>query len=270
MLLKRLTAFLMCIITVSATVYSVFTYRFFDKPLSEAQKEAFCKEISLPDGFLLTASADSFDAVRNSDESVLSNFKSGSYAIELNVAFTDDSVPVLADGYEYVTDKAVTLESVFSLLKNKTYLRYIINITEQADYSVFNRIVEEYSLTERIIISGFTVDELDLMMTGLYSYSACVDINVDGDLSDPEYCRTLVDEISNYTPFAMRLSVEDVTKEFADAVTENHIVSLFIDNVDSSYDMFYALSLNPGGIISKDPHKLYSILVEQDLLDYKR
>lgn len=270
MLLKRITALLMCLITVGATIYYAFSYRFFDKILSSEQKEAFCKETSLPDGFLLAASSESFDSVKNSDESLQSNLKSGSYALELNVAFTDKGIPVLADGSEYVTDDAVTLESVFSRFKNKDYLRYIINITEQTDYTVLNQLTKKFDLIDRIIISGFSFDSLDFMMNQLYSYSVCLDIDEFGNLSDIEYCRELIDEISNYSPFAIRMSIDEVTKEFADAINENQIITLIIDNVDSTYDMYYALSLNPGGIISKDPHKFYSILVEHDFLDYKR
>lgn len=270
MLIKRLTALFMCLIVIAATAYYAFTFRFFDKPLTEEQKEAFCKETSLPDGFILAASSYSFDEIKNSEESVLSNFKSGSFTIELDVAFNDNGIPVLADGAEYVTDNAVTLDSVFERFKNKKYLHYIINITEKTDYTEFNKTVQKYSLADRIIISGFTADELEFMMKQLYSYSVCLDITDSGNFSDIEYCREFSDETANFSPFAIRLSVDDITKELADTINESHNFSVIIDNVDSEYDMYFALSLNPGGIISKDPYKFYSILVERDFLDYKR
>jgi len=270
MLIKRLLAIFMCLIVVGATVRYAFTFRFFDKPLSDEQKEAFCKETSLPDGFILAASSYSFDEIKNSEESVLSNFKSGSFALELNVAFNDNGIPVLADGKEYVTDDAVTLESVFERFKNQKHLRYIINITEKIDYTKFNQTVQKFDLTDRIIISNFSVSDLDFVMKQLYSYSVCLDIPNTGDFSDKDYCREFADDIANYSPFAVRLSVDDITKELADTINESNNFSLIIDDVDSSYDMYFALSLNPGGIISKDPYKFYSILVEQDFLDYKR
>ena len=269
MLLKRITAALLGLIIVGATVYYACSYQFFDKNLTEEQKEAFCKQTSLPDKFLLAASSNSFDAVKNSDESVISNFKSGSYAIELDVAFTKEGVPVLADGREFVTDEAVTLESVFKRFKGKDHLKYIINITEQTDYTKFNELVKKFNLTSSIIISGFSVNDFDFMMNQLY-YPVCLNLDIEGDLTDIEYCYTLIDELGNYSPFAIRLSIDELTTEFSNALIENQLVALIIDDVDSEYDMYYALSLNPNGIISKDPHTFYSILVEHDFLDYKR
>ena len=270
MLLKRLTALLMCLITVSATVYYACTYRFFDKILSDEQKEAFCKETSLPNGFLLAASAQSFNNIKNSEESVISNLRSGSFAIELNVAFTDDGIPVLSDGPEYVTDDAVTLESVFERFKNKDYLRYLINIRERADYSVFNGVVKKFSLANRIIVSGFSFDDIDFMSNQLYSYRFCPELTFSGNLSDPVYCSELAAKINDYGLTMIRINADDITEEFANAVSEETTASLIVDGADSSYEMYYSLSLNPGGIISKDPHKFYSILVEQNFLDYKR
>lgn len=271
MILKRIVVCALCLVIVGATAFYTFSYRFFDKILSGEQKEAFCSETSLPDGFLVVAAADTFDVIKNTDESLISNYKSGSYALELNVSFTDKGVPVLADSYEYITDGSVTLESVFEKFKNKSYLNYIINVSDFSDCSLFNALALKYNLTDRIIISGFGIEDFDTVATALYSYPVCVDLGDEvKDLSDVNYCQALIDEIDNYGIHSIRCSIDKVTKEFADTIYENQTLKLIISDVDSDFDMYHALSLNPNGIISKNPHEFYSILVENNFLDYKR
>ena len=130
MLLKRLLCGVLAVVILAAAAYYGWTFRFFDRPLTaEAQKE-FVEQVALPNNFTLAASVNSSEGAKNSMEAVREAVKNGSYALELNVAFNDKRVPYLADGPEYITDSSVPLEKVFKAYAAKTYLRFILHLTE--------------------------------------------------------------------------------------------------------------------------------------------
>ena len=97
MLLKRIWIFLLCGVIAAGLVDYAVTFRFFDRPLTQAKQEEFQEQIKLPDNFTLAASVDTVDTVKNTLQAAKKSVYDGTYALELNVTINSKGVPYLAD-----------------------------------------------------------------------------------------------------------------------------------------------------------------------------
>ena len=77
MLLKRILIGILSAVIAAGGIFYGVTYRFFDKPLTQKAQEAFEEQISLPDNFILAASSDCYNDVKNTMQAVHDSVKEG-------------------------------------------------------------------------------------------------------------------------------------------------------------------------------------------------
>lgn len=269
MLLKRILAGALCAVIAAGTAYYGVHYRFFDKPLSEEEQQSFEEQIRLPDGFILTASRDCFNTVRNTMQAVNDSVKTGAYAIELDVAFDADSVPYLAEGNDYITDLSVPLEKVFEKYANEPLLRYVLNIRNFATQDKLFTLAREYNLLDHIILGGFTLDDLREHIDDFNGFPIIAQLKTSGvNLHDRQQCVDLLWEYRDAGAGYIVTTADIVTPELLDAIPEVMSVNLVLRDVRSKYEMFQALSMNPRMIITDQPDVLYTIMFEGDHITF--
>lgn len=268
MLLKRLLCGVLAVVILAAAGYYGATFRFFDRPLTAQAQKEFEEKVALPMNFTLAASVDSFESAKNSMQSVQEGVKSGSYALELNIAFDETRVPYLADGEEYITESSVPLEDVFKAYADHSYLRFILHITEIRSPAKLSKAVLDYDLADRILLTGFSAEDMEKYRSTYGMFRVCMDVDPEyGDLHDSAVCRKLVDESRELGANGLLCSADYATAELRDAVNAVGMFRLLVCDVNSEYNMYFALSLNPQVIITDRPDELYQVMISGDYLN---
>ncbi len=268
MLLKRLLCGVLAVVILVAGGYYGMTFRFFDRPLSSEVQKEFEEQVALPRNFTLAASVDSFESAKNSMQSVRDGVKSGSYALELNIAFDSARVPYLADGREYITDSSVPLEKVFKTYADQSYLRFILHLTELRNPEKLAELAWEYKVNDRILLTGFTMEDLEKYSSVYGMFRQCVWVEKTyGDLHDLDVCTQYVRDASDKGASGMLCSAEIATPELCRAAMTYGQFRILLCDANSTYNMYYAMSLNPDVIITDRPNELYNLMLSSDYLN---
>lgn len=271
MFLRRIFVVLLCGLIAGGGVIYTTTFRFFDRPLTESKQEKFQEQIRLPDNFTLAASVNSIDTVKNTLQSARKNVSDGAYALELNVAFAEDNTLYLADGPEYITPASVKLESVFNEFRDSPYLRYILRLTNNTTEPALVDLAVQYSLLGRIMLIGIQVDDLPAYSEQYCNFLLCAELDTGSvKMSDPDSCNELLRYCLDCGAVGISCHQSEVTDTFRTALMEIGQLRLVLENVDSRYEMYQALSLNPNIIITSHPENLYSIMLSQDYLNLNK
>jgi hypothetical protein len=272
MFLKRIFVVVFCaLIAIGGVIYGS-TFRFFDRPLTGSKQEKFQQTIRLPDNFTLAASVNSFDTVKNTLQSARKNVSDGSYALELNVTFDEDGTTLyLADGPEYITESSVKLETIFKEFQDSTYLRYILRLMNKTTKSTLIDLAMKYGLFGRIMLIGFSTQEL-VDSAGQYgNFHVCVRIDPSRvKLSDYDACCEELRLCLDNGASGISCRQNEVTDEFRQALYDVGELRLVFEDVNSNYEMYEALSMNPNVIITAHPEILYNMMLEQDYLNQNK
>lgn len=268
MFIKRIFVLLLCTLIAGGGIFYTVTFRLFDRPLSGSKQEEFQEQIHLPDNFTLAASVNSFDTVKNTLQSARKNVNGGSYALELNVTLDEKNVPYLADGPEYITDASVKLETIFKEFQDSTYLRYILQLQNYTTATPLINLAVKYGLIGRIMLTGFSPDDLSEYAPQYGNFRLCVRLDTGSvKMNDQEACSTLLQSYLESGASAVSCKLNDVTDAFCGALAENSRILLVIEDVNSNYEMYQALSFNPNIVITEHPEILYNMMLSQDYLD---
>lgn len=271
MFLKRIFVVLLCGLIAGSGVIYTLTFRFFDRPLTEARQEKFQEKIVLPDNFTLAASVNSFDTVKNTLQSARKNVDGGSYALELNVSYDKKGTPYLADGPEYITPASVKLEEIFKEFRDTTYLRYIIRLMNRTTASSLIDLAVKYSLIGQIMLIGFSADELAESSVLYGNFKICISLDTKSfKMHDHDACLETLQAYVDEGIFGISCTLGDLTDAFCEAIGETGQMRLVLEDVNSTYDMYHALSLNPNIVITEHPEILYDMMLSQDYLDLNR
>ena len=88
-------------------------------------------------------------------------------------------------------------------------------------------------------------------------------------MSDHDACLQLLQSYVDSGASAVSCRLGEVTDAFCEAMSETSELRFVIEDVNSKYEMFHALSLNPNIVITEHPEFLYSMMLSQDFLDLK-
>lgn len=268
MFLKRIFVVLLCGLIAGSGVIYTLTFRFFDRPLTEAKQEKFQERIVLPDNFTLAASVNSFDTVKNTLQSARKNVSSGSYALELNVTFNPNGTPYLADGPEYITPASVKLEDIFKEFQDTEFLRYIIRLMNRTNKTSLLDLAVKYGLTGRIMLIGFSADELAGSSEQYGNFNICVSLDtLDIKMSNHDACLEALQAYADEGVCGVSCKLNEISDAFCEAICEVRQLRFVLEDVNSTYDMYHALSLNPNIVITNRPEILYDMMLSQDYLD---
>ncbi len=271
MILKRIFVVLLCGLIAGGGVFYTLTFRFFDRPLTGSKQEKFQQLIALPDNFTLAASVNSIDTVKNTLESARKNVSDGAYALELNVTYAEDGTPFLADGPDYLTPASVKLEAVFKEFSDSPYLRYILRMMNDMEEPSLAGLAVKYGLLGRIMLIGVKVEDLESWSERYSNFMLCAEIDPQSvRMSDYDACSELLQFCRDCGAGAVSCLQKDVTDEFREALTSIGQLRFVLENVNSYYEMYQALSLNPNIVITEHPEILSGMMISQDYLNLNK
>lgn len=253
---------LIAAVCVGAVFTSVSGYR--SSHLSEKQLTQFRETIDLPRNFMLVAAAGCCGKTANTFESFHAGYKNGSGCMEVNVAFRNDGVPVLARGAAFVTDRSDTLESVLKFVGKKTHLKLLLNLKEFTDLDAVAQLILSYGLADNVYVSDVDADSAVYAVEKLPGCKVVLSVPDGVDLGDDGVCAALVEGALQTGSSGFRLETDAYTEVFGTLLREKGLLCILTGG-DGKYELFKALSLNPNGIVTQRPDTLYDIMYTEDL-----
>jgi hypothetical protein len=89
-------------------------------------------------------------------------------------------------------------------------------------------------------------------------------------MHDHDACLETLQDYANEGVSAVSCRLSDVSKAFCEAISETRQLRFVLEDVNSYYDMYHALSLNPNIVITDHPEILYDMMLSQDYLDLNK
>lgn len=202
--------------------------------------------------------SDSFPVDGNPDS--LSGFKEavrlGADTVTMNLCFKNDGTPVICENYDLLTDDTLKAEEIFKLMNEDNYIDTKVNfrIRQLGSLTVFNFLISEYDLSDRVILSGIDESRYSLLHgtdtpAGLYfDYNANDDINA------------CVEEVNTMiADYGIRgVIVDDADAQLVDAFCQKGI-SFIVSDVDDEIDMYRLMSYGAYYLETDNPDKMSEI-----------
>ncbi len=262
---EKIAVLLIIIAVAAGAVFtSVTGYR--ASHISEEKLAEFREAINLPMGFMNVAAAGCCGKTANTFESFEAAFKSGATCIEINVAFRDDGIPVLARGNDFVTERSETLENVLKFVKEHSYIRLFLNLKEFTDTESVFSVINKYGLQNLIFFSDMDVSSAEYIVEQYQIINMVFTVPGDADLSDENVRASLVDGALKFGALGFKCDIGQYTPEFAELLRKNNMM-IIITGANGKYQLYDALSRNPDGILTSRPDMLYDIMHTEELFN---
>lgn len=175
--------------------------------------------------------------------------------VTLDLCFKSDGTPVITDDYTNISGNTLKAEDVFILLNEDEYNHININfrLRQLSSLSFFNRLINEYDVSKRVILSGIDADRYSLIS----GTDTPAKVYFDYIPSDTvEYSVSSVNSlISDYNLGGVIIEAEYATKELVDALSQKGI-SYIISSVDKELDMYCVMSYGAYAIETDSPSQL--------------
>ena len=218
-------------------------------------------EISLPEGFTITAHTGCMGTQDNSLDSIKTGIQNGAHIIEFDLNFTSDGVPVLA--HDEPKGGEVTLEEAFA------YLRMFKDIKANVDAKTVMALEKVYPLAkennveDRIFYTGINEEDVETVKKNSPEMTYFLNMDVKKSKNtDEEYLQSLVEKVKSTGAIGINFNYKNASKELVDYFHKNDLlVSIF--TVDDEYNMYKILSFAPDNITTRNPDKLSAIINEK-------
>lgn len=253
---------IMAAIVVGAVFTAVSGYK--ATHISDEKLAEFREAFDLPRHFMNIASAGCCGKTANTFESFYAAYKSGATCIEVNVAFRDGETPVLARGNEFVTERSDTLEKVLDFVKEHDFIRLLLNLKEFTNTDAVFSMINKYGLAEYVYISDVDADSAGFLAERYQNIHLLLTVPDKADLSDEGVCASLVDSALKYGAAGFKCDMSRFSDEFGEMLRQK-LLAFIITGVQSKYQMYEALSLNPDGILTPHPKVLYDLMQSEEL-----
>ncbi len=184
--------------------------------------------------------------------------KSGADTVTLDLCFTSDGTPVVTDDYTSISDSTLRVADVFELICREEYKDTKINfrLRQLVTLSVFNRLVNEYDVSKRVIISGIDNNRYSLISGSDTAVKVYFDYSPSGNISSD--IESVTGLIADYNLGGIVLDLSTVTNDLIDALSQKGI-SYIIKDVDSEIDLYRTLSYGAYAIDTDSPAMLTQI-----------
>lgn len=202
--------------------------------------------------------SDSFPVDGNPDS--LSGFKEavrlGADTVTMNLCFKNDGTPVICENYDLLTDDTLKAEEIFKLMNEDNYIDTKVNfrIRQLGSLTVFNSLISEYDLSDRVILSGIDESRYSLIHGTDTPADLYFDYNANDDIN------ACVEEVNTMiADYGIRgVIVDDADAQLVDAFCQKGI-SFIVSDVDDEIDMYRLMSYGAYYLETDNPDKMSEI-----------
>ncbi len=162
------------------------------------------RELSLRDGFTITAHTGSYNTPMNSLEYIGAALENNADIIELDIRQRPDETVVMSHDFVVTNHDGVPVADAFNLLKGKT-VRINLDIKETRTLNNLHKLLVEYNLLENAFLTGIETKDINAVKE-----------------SD---CKDMVFYI-NYSPSRTKIFMEEYRQKLLDMLEESGAVGL--------------------------------------------
>ena len=179
----------------------------------------------------------------------------GADTVTVDLCFNPDGTPVVIDDYTNISDTTLKVEEVFKLLNTDNYKDININfrLRQLSSLTEFNRLVNEYDVSKRVIITGIDSNRYSLIS------GTDTPVKVYFDFKPADTIENSVESVNklmaDYSLGGVVIEVKSATKELIDALSQKG-VPYIISSVDKEVDMYCVMSYGAYAIETDSPHLL--------------
>ncbi|MBQ8783213.1 MAG: hypothetical protein IJZ57_05530 [Clostridia bacterium] len=179
----------------------------------------------------------------------------GADTVTVDLCFTPDGTPVIDDDYTDITDSTLKAEEIFKLMSEENYKDININfrLRQLTSLSEFNRLVAEYDVSKRVIITGIDSNRYSLIS------GTDTPVKVYFDFEPADTAESSVESVlrlmTDYSLGGIVIEAKDASKELIDALSQKG-VPYIISNVDKEVEMYCVMSYGAYAIDTDSPQFL--------------
>ena len=182
----------------------------------------------------------------------------GADTVTVDLCFKSDGTPVVTDDYSDINENTLKAEEIFELMCSENYSKLSINfrLRQLSSLSEFNRLVGEYGVAKRVMISGIDSKRYSLISGADTSVKVYFDFEPDGDSgTDIEAVDKL---ISDYHLGGIMIKASDASPELIEALSVKGVPYIVTD-VEEEIEMYHSLSCGAYAIETDSPQLLKEI-----------
>lgn len=178
----------------------------------------------------------------------------GADTVTVDLCFRADGTPVITDDYTDINDSTLKAEEIFELMCSENYEELNINfrLRQLSSLSEFNRLVSEYGVAKRVMISGIDSKRYSLISGEDTPVKVYFDF-------EPDSAQNSIEEIdrlmNDYHLGGVVIDSEDISPELIEALSQKG-VPYVISGVDKEVEMYLVMSYGAYAIETSSPQLL--------------
>ena len=237
--------------------------------INNSKEELFKLEYKYPESGLITASNGLDKSDKNSLIYINKAFSKGAECIEVDVAFSNDGTPYVAESTDKIDENTMPLEYLFSILSededddnNKHYLN--MRLRGVTDLKKIDELAKSYDMTDYCFYTGVGVNQASFVrMNSEIKFYVDYELKA-GKINDPRYAAEVMNEITKAGGIGINCSFDTFSTVFESIFKENWLKISFY-GADDDLDIIKALKYAPNQIITNNPQAVRQILNEWSL-----
>ncbi len=238
--------------------------------INNAKEDLFENYFSFPETGLVTSRNGFGENKENSLVYVKSAMQNGADCIEVDICFSENGTPYVAESADKITENSMPLEYLMGILSEEhnddDAIHHTLNmhLTDAANIEEIDRIVKAYGMLEYCFFTGVNINQAKFI-----KQSSEIGFYVDYELkksktSDPEYISNVANEIATAGGMGINCTSDSFSNIMRDIFKENWLKISFY-GADSELEIIEALSYGPNQIITENPATANNILSEWSL-----
>ncbi|MBP3329512.1 MAG: hypothetical protein J6L89_01635 [Clostridia bacterium] len=235
--------------------------------IKSAKESLFENYYSFPEGALITAANGFKENNKNTLLYVKTAVGSDADGIEVDVCFSEDGTPYVAESAEDIGSNTMPVEYLVSYLSeeaaNDNIRRHYINfhLQDAANLEELSKIITDYQMEEYCFFTGVNANQAKYVRTSS-SIGFYLDYEIDkSKINNPEYCSLVVNEVSQSGAIGINCDYDNFSDILSIMLKENWLKISFT-GVENELDAIKALQYSPNQIIASNPEQVRSILIE--------
>ncbi len=217
--------------------------------------------VTVSKNFTITSHTGCMGTAENSLESIKMGYDNGASIVEFDLYCNKVGELVLA--HDEPTGDEITLDEAFYYVAMFSDISVNVDIKTAVNLNKVYEIAKEYEIADRIFYTGVKQEFVEPVKEQSPEIPYYLNVDVDKHkATDKEYLLSLVKKVQDSGAVGINFNYKNATKELVDVFHENDLL-VSIWTVDKELDMYKILNMFPDNITTRNPDKLYEIIVNQ-------
>ncbi len=195
------------------------------------------------------------DGIAHSVAGIKEAVRLGADTVTVDLCFKADGTPVITDDYTDINESTLKAEEIFKLMCSENYEALNVNfrLRQLSSLSEFNRLIGEYGISKRVIISGIDSKRYSLISGEDTPVRVYFDFEPDG--ATEKSVETVARLMNDYMLGGVVIKARDISRELVEALSQKGIPYIVTD-VEKEVEMYLTMSYGAYAIETDSPQLL--------------